>query len=80
MPVPGRGADDRPLHPDDPALRARSRCRPDPPISGVEAAIRAARREAATVNAMGYPTIPSLMEQLRKVMAELREIGRHVPG
>ena len=32
------------------------------------------------MDANGYPTIPSLIEQLRKVMAELREIGRYVPG
>jgi hypothetical protein len=33
-----------------------------------------------TVNTSGDTTIPSLLEHLRRVMAELREIVRHVPA
>ena len=57
-----------------------SRGRADRPIGEVEAATRAADTEETAVNAHDGNTIPALIEHLRRAMAELREIGRQVPG
>lgn len=46
----------------------------------MEAATRAAGTEDTEVNAHDGTTIPALIEHLRRAMAELREIGRQVPG